>query len=163
MPLGLVVVLLRQTFIFPTHSCIVIADETELSAVDTSNWCRKWVEVSSKISSAKERVPRNMSSASGVEAVQSTALLNGGTVGNVPWAWPKCNRFLQRRACRISTGSVNTAQEVHSLQWLADKSPSDGISRVVRRQTHIGWRIEMTKLSPHFFSLFRYHDISDFG
>jgi hypothetical protein len=29
------------------------------------------------------------------------------------------------------------------------------------RQTNIGWRMEMTKLSPHFFSLFRYHDISD--
>jgi hypothetical protein len=131
MPLGLVMVLSRQTYIFPTHSSIVIADETELSAVDTLNWCRKWVEVSSKASSAKGRVPSKMSSASGVEAVQSTALLNGGTVGNVPWAWPKCNRYLQIRACRISTGSVNSDQEVHSLQWLVDKSPSDGISRVV--------------------------------
>jgi phage protein D len=89
------------------------------------------VNVSSSSLSANGKAPSRIASASGVEAVQSTALVNGGIVGKVPSAWLKCRRFRQISAWRISTGSVNRDQEVQSLQFGVVKSPFDGTSTVV--------------------------------
>jgi hypothetical protein len=82
-------------FLFPTHSLSVTAEEMELRAVDSWNWWRKRVDVSSSSSSANGKAPSSIASASGVDAVQSTALVNGEIVGKVPWAqtWHESDHF----------------------------------------------------------------------
>jgi hypothetical protein len=92
-PLGLVVVASFQTFIFPTHSSLVIVVGMESSSVVRWNYSSNNLEITLILSSENGILPSRSRSEYGVSASHVIFSENGAFVGKVPCAWPKWSLF----------------------------------------------------------------------